>query len=266
MASRQDTDSMPSALPAIRAVPPETVLRWIRLGWRDLRQSGWPSLLHGLLIMLAGLLVIEITKRFWPLLPGAISGFLVVAPILATGLFALSQTLEHGHRPHLRDAVHAWRTGSHCLFRLGVLLVLVTVLWMLLTKAVFHFVVDADIQQPTDFIRYVVSQPETLFLQWTVLAGLVCALIFSLLVVSVPLLVDRDVDAKRAMATSLRAVGANPVTMVVWACCLLLATALSLATFLLGFVLIYPLLGHASWHAYRDLVDASDLPSRPLGR
>ena len=107
--------------PPVRAVAPPAVLRWIRLGWTDLRRAGWPSLLHGLLVTVASLLIVEIALLFWPLLPGAVSGFLVVGPMLATGLYALSRRLEQGQRPRLRDALDAWRQGSRCLFRFGLL-------------------------------------------------------------------------------------------------------------------------------------------------
>jgi len=239
------------------------VLRWIRLGWNDLRRAGWPSLLHGLIITIASLVIVEIAVLFWPLLPGAVSGFLFVGPILSTGLFAISNRLESGEQPRTKDAIDAWRRGSRCLFRLGLLLVVVATLWVGLTKLIFLLFVDAEIERPLDFLRYVVLQGDDTFIEWTVLAGLVVALVFSLTVVSVPLLVDRDVDARLAMVTSLRTVSENPITMFAWALFLLLATALSVVTLMLGFLLLYPLMGHASWHAYRELVDASGLPVRP---
>lgn len=248
--------------PPIRKAPPATVLRWIQLGWKDLRRAGWPSLLHGLIITIASLAIVEIAVLFWPLLPGAVSGFLFVGPILSTGLFALSKRLELGEQPRTKDAVDAWRRGSRCLFRLGLLLVVVATLWVGITKLVFLFFVDAEIERPVDFLRYVVLQGNDTFIEWTVLAGLVVALVFSLTVVSVPLLVDRDVDAKLAMVTSLRTVSENPITMFVWALFLLLATMLSVATLMLGFLLLYPLMGHASWHVYRQLIDVSGLPAR----
>jgi uncharacterized membrane protein len=99
-----------------------------------------------------------------------------------------------------------------------------------------------------------------------VLAGLVAGLVFALTVVSVPLLVDRDVTTRLALVTSLRAVGENPGTMLWWALFLLVATGLSIATLMLGFLVLYPLMGHASWHAYRDLVDVSELPPRSFSK
>jgi uncharacterized membrane protein len=81
-------------------------------------------------------------------------------------------------------------------------------------------------------------------------------------VVSVPLLVDRDVTTPVALATSVRAVAENPLTMAAWALFILVATGFSVATFMIGFIVIYPVIGHASWHVYRDVVDASHLPPR----
>jgi uncharacterized membrane protein len=248
--------------PPVRAVSPAAVLRWISLGWRDLRQAGWPSLLHGLIVTVTSLVIVEIALLFWPLLPGAVSGFLVVGPMLATGLYALSRRLEQGQRPRARDAIDAWRQGSLCLFRFSLLLLLVATLWVALSVLMFHLFVEADIDRPRDFLRYVVQQGDDTFFEWTVLAGLVAALVFALTVVSVPLLVDRDVRTNLALVTSLRAVGENPITMLWWALFLLVATGFSIATLMLGFLVLYPLMGHASWHAYRDLVDASDLPPR----
>ena len=97
----------------------------------------------------------------------------------------------------------------------------------------------AQIEQPVDFLRYVVVQADDLFLLWSVLGGLVAALVFSLTVVSVPMLVDRDVRTPQALFTSLRAVGENPVTMVWWALFLLFATGFSVATLMLGFLVLF---------------------------
>ena len=252
----------PGELPPIRKAPPAAVLRWIRLGWNDMRRTGWPSLLHGLIVTIASLVIVEITLLFWPLLPGAVSGFLFIGPILATGLYALSKQLESGERPRTKDAVDAWRRGCRCLYILGLLLVVVATLWVGLTKLIFYFFVEAEIDRPLDFLRYVVLQGNDTFMGWTILAGMVIALVYSLTVVSVQMLVDRDVTTKQALITSLRTVSENPVTMFAWALFLLFATTLSIATLMLGFLILYPLMGHASWHVYRDLVDSSDLPKR----
>jgi uncharacterized membrane protein len=100
---------------------------------------------------------------------------------------------------------------------------------------------------------------------WTILGALGSALAFSVTVVTLPLIVDREIDMKRAILTSIKAVGDNPVTMLWWAMVIMFITGLSFLTGMLGFIVLYPLLGHASWHAYRDVVDASALPLRTQG-
>jgi uncharacterized membrane protein len=248
--------------PLVRSVGPWAVLGWVRLGWRDFRRAGWPSLLHGFLVTLMALMIVEIALLFWPLLPGAVSGFLLVGPILATGLFEISRRLEDGKSVSVNDALQGWRQGSRCLLRLGLLLVLIASLWVGISKLLFHFFVDADIERPTDLLRHVALQDEYIFFGWTLLAGLVVALVFALVVVAVPMLVDRDVSGKVAMKTSLRVVSESPMALLGFAVFILLATTLSVATLMLGFILLYPVMGHASWHLYRDLVDTEGLAPR----
>ncbi len=251
-------------IPPIRRVPPTHIIRWVKLGWKDFVAAGWPSLLHGLIVFVASIAIIEITFLYWPILPGAVSGFVLVGPILATGLYALSRRLEHKQLASLRDAVAAWRLGSRCLFRFGLLLILVGAAWVGMTVLLFGFFVDTEITQPAAFLRYVFVQNELHFFLWAVLGGLGAALVFGFTVVSVPLLLDRDVDTRVALLTSIRAVGENPVAMVWWAMFILVATGLSVITLMLGFVVLYPVMGHASWHVYRDLVDVEGLKRREL--
>lgn len=260
----EERNSVPKKTPGppIREVTPGAIGRWLRLGWRDFRQAGWPSLMHGLIVAGMSLVIIEIALLFWPLLPGAVTGFLVVGPILATGLYALSKKLEQGKPTSRWDVFNAWRHATRCLLRFGLLLVFMATAWVLISVVLFHFFVDVEIGDPLDFLRYVFQQDDSVFLLWTLLAGLVAAVTFALTVVSVPLLVDRDVTTPVALATSVRAVAENPVTMAVWALFILLATGFSIATFMAGFIVLYPVMGHASWHAYRDVVDSSSLSPR----
>lgn len=260
-----NTERQKERIPPIRQVSTGAISRWLKLGWRDFRQAGWPSLMHGLIVAVMSLVIVEIALLFWPLLPGAVSGFLVVGPILATGLYALSRKQEHGQPSGMQDVLYAWRCASRCLLRFGLLLVLGATAWVLLSVTLFHFFVTAEIDSPMNFLRYVFEQDDGIFMLWTVLAGLVAAVTFAATVVSVPLLVERDVNTPMALRTSVRAVAQNPVPMAVWALFILVATAFSVATFMAGFIVLYPIIGHASWYAYREVVDASQLaPRKPL--
>ena len=264
MNSNPDNDQQATVIPPVRRVPAGQLVRWVKLGWADFRAAGWPSILHGLIVLFASIAIIEITFLYWPVLPGALSGFVLVGPILATGLYALSRRLERKEPPSMDDAVAAWYHGSHCLFRFGLLLILIGAAWVGLTILLFGFFVDTPITEPQEFLRYVLVQNELHFFLWLLLGGLSAALVFSVTVVSVPLLIDRDVTTPTAMMTSIRAVGENPAAMTGWAVFILLATGFSMLTLMLGFVVLYPVMGHASWHVYRDLVDADGLKPREL--
>ena len=101
-----------------------------------------------------------------------------------------------------------------------------------------------------------------LFELWLALGGVMAAPMFASSVVAMPLLLDRRVDVLQAVLTSWQAVLTNPLPLALWAALLMGLTVLGLGTLLLGLIVVLPILGHASWHAYRDLVDASALPER----
>jgi uncharacterized membrane protein len=254
--------SDPLQIPPVREVNTQAPLRWLAAGWNDFRRAGTPSLLHGIIVSMVSLIILAITMIHWELLPGAVSGFVLTGPFLATGLYALSRRLETGKPTSLKDAINAWSQGSRCLFNFGLLLVLAATAWVVFSVVMFHFFIDANIETPLDFLRYVLTQNELNFMLWTVLGALGSALAFAITVVSLPLLVERDVTTKLAILTSIKAVGNNPVTMLWWAMIIMIITGLSFITGMLGFIILYPLLGHASWHVYREVVDAENLPLR----
>ena len=248
--------------PPIRSLPPATVFRWLMLGWKDVRQCGMPSLLHGVAVMVASWMILAFTLQYWPLALASISGFLLTGPIFATGLYALSRQLYQGGDAGFSVVVHAWVAASRHLFGYVLLLLVAATAWVGFTTLMFYLFVTEPVNTPLDFLRYVVTQAEWLFFLWSVLGGLGSALAFSLTVITMPLLVGREVKLRDAMAISIEVVGNNPITMVAWALVILLFTGLAFVTGMVGFILIYPLLGHASWHLYRDLVDIEALPAR----
>lgn len=246
----------------VRVVPTLRPLRWLAAGWRDMVRAGLPSLAHGLVVAIGGAAILTLTMRWWALLPGAFSGFLLVGPILATGLYALSREIEAGRRVRWSPVLSAWRCGCKPFVALGLLLVAAGTAWVLVSAALFGLFVSEPVESVRGFLRYVVTQPGHLFMLWSVLGGLGAALVFAVTVVSAPLLLDRRIRFGAALQTSVRAVGENPVAMGLWASVILIATALSLATVMLGFLVTIPVIGHATWHAYRDVVDTAHLEPR----
>lgn len=248
-------------------------LTWLARGWRDMWRCGSVSIGHGVAIASFGLLLLKLAPDSFWMLAGAFSGFLVVAPVLATGLYALSRAIERGEPANLALLLHTWTHWGEnrqtdpasywCLVRFGFLLALAGTGWVLTSAAFITLFAPMPINGPADFLHHVVMAPDSyVFELWLVLGGVLAAPMFASSVVSMPLLLDRHVSMMDAILTSWRVVLRNPLPAAVWAGLLLGLTLVGFATALSGLIVIIPLLGHASWHAYRDLVDTSDLAPR----
>ncbi len=258
-------------------------LVWLRLGWRDLRRYGWVSLIHGVLLAAFGSVLLALAHDHFWLLAGAFSGFLVVAPALATSVYALSRAIEQGQPPTFGVVLKTWSNwqGSHfdkwgrdywCMFQFGALLALAATGWVLTSAALITLLAPVPIETPMDFLRHVVLAPGTtvgsqwprgwLFELWLAIGGVLAAPIFASSVVAMPLLLDRRVTLLQAVLTSWQTVLVNPLPLSLWAALILVLTLLGFAPALLGLVVVLPWLGHASWHAYRELVDTAALPPR----
>ena len=261
-------------LPVVRTIGPLQPLHWLALGWRDMTRAGAVSLAHGLALALFGAAIMLVAHhRFW-LLAGALSGFMVVAPVLATSMYALSRALERGEPANgavvlktwlnwQNSHVNKWGNDYWCMVQFGALLALAATGWVITSAALITLLAPVPIATPLDFLRHVVMAPNSgLFELWLALGSLMAAPIFASSVVAMPLLVDRRATLRQAVLASWQTVLCNPLPMALWAALILGLTLVGMGTLLLGLILVMPLLGHSSWHAYRDLIDASALPER----
>ena len=236
---------------------------WLRMGWHDFTHAFGPSLLHGLIVMVGGLAIFTVALRAWPIMPGAFSGFVLIGPILATGLYELSRRLARGERPRLTHALDAWRRGTRARVWLGLWLAIGATMWVALSVVLVWNFVDARVAGLEEFLRhFVVTSRWWVFPLWLGAGALGAAIVFAATAVSVPLLLDRRIRLKRAILTSVRAVGDNPAAMALWALLIMALIAASMLTMMVGFAFAVPVVGHATWHAYRELVDADGVPPR----
>ena len=239
----------------IHAVPPLRPLRWLALGWADLMRCPLPGLLHGLVAAAFGALLLALARdRFW-LLAGSFSGFLLVAPLLATGLYEISRTLQAGRRAGIGAALAVWKPRDHRLVLFGLLLALAGTGWVLTSASLITGFAARPVHSPADFLHVVVLDDHGhLFEAWLVLGSVLAAPMFMSSVVAIPMLLDRPHGVLTAVATSVGAALLSPLAMALWATLILLLTLLGMASFMLGLVVVVPWLAHASWHAYKDLV------------
>ncbi|HPA91909.1 MAG TPA: DUF2189 domain-containing protein [Quisquiliibacterium sp.] len=247
---------------AVRVLARSRPLRWLKAGWRDFQRAPLPSMLHGLVFLLAGSVIAAVGWHRHYLLAGAFSGFLLMAPMLMSGLYEVSRRLDRGEQPTVRDVIGVWIHGGGQMARFGVLLAVLGTAWVLLSALIILRFVGAADGGVGDFLRAFVLSPNWLpFAFWLVAGGVFAASVFAITAVSVPMMLDREVPLRTAVLTSVRAVGTNPEAMMLWA-------SLVMGITLIGFVAVVPLvvlvpvLGHATWHAYVDTVDAADLPPR----
>jgi uncharacterized membrane protein len=248
----------------MRRVPLLRPIGWLMAGWRDFRRCPGVGLLHGVLLAGFGALLFLVARnQFW-LLSGAFSGFLLVAPVLATGLYAVSRALELGRPAGLATARAAWRPRDGRLIVFGLLLAFAGTGWVMTSASLITSFAAAPVRDPASFLRVVVlADRGWLFEAWLALGGVLAAPVFASSVVAIPLLLDREIGVLGAVFTSWRVVMENPAPLALWAALIMVLTVAGMASAMLGLVVVAPWLGHASWHAYRDLVDTAGLAARP---
>jgi len=250
-------------------IGPARIAVWLARGARDLGRTPLASLAHGLVFTIVALAILGIGWNHGWLLAGAFTGFVLPAPALATGLYELSRRLERGDSATLPDAIGAWRAASPALLRFGALLAAIGTAWVgfcwLVVRASVGSGAAAAAASPEGGVAALLrlfadERGAALFVAWIVAGGLVAAIVFAIGVVSVPMLLERRVTLRDAVLASVRVVGEHPFTMALWAAVIMAAT-LAAALSVVGWMLVVPLLGHASWHAYRDLVGEGAPPA-----
>ncbi len=248
--------------PAIRPTVNEITLDhpwdWLAKGWKDLRRAPRFSLTYGAVFVIVSYLLTlgTVYGETFFIIPPLAAGFFLVAPLLGIGLYRISASLERGERVEFCQAWRAWKQNEVQLSALGLTLLMVLLVWMLLALLVFAIFYSGPMPTWENFIPQVfLSGKSPLFLVTGVITGgLIAAFTFSISVVTAPMLMDRKVNLLTAMATSLEAARRNWSAMLLWASLIVMFVGVGIATFYLGLLVTMPLIGHATWHAYRDLV------------
>ena len=264
-----NSDPTPASIhfsfPPIREVALVQPFSWLARGWADLRANPPASLFYGLCFAVMGLIQLVVFRFAVDYTSTLTMGFMLAGPFMAIGLYALSRQRERGEPVNFRASLVAWRenTGG-----IGIYVLILTVVFLVWARAsLVTFALFESRAMPTWvlFFQQITSFSNLPFIATFFGVGLLFAsLVFAFSVVSIPYLLDRRADAVTAAAVSVMALARNPLTMLLWALLIVLLIGIGMATAYVGLLVTGPLIGHATWHAYRDLVglpnEADDLP------
>lgn len=255
-----DNPTDPSELPFVapcRTLSPWAPVGWVRRGWDDARRAPLQSLGFGAVILFLSFAVVLIAwdlGGFW-LEIALLSTFVFIAPVLAVSFYAVSAELEKGRRPSFANCLLEMRRPFGNLMMLALVLMVVSLLWARAATVVEIFFPEQghpDLREMLPFLAIGSA------------VGSVFALItFTFCAFSIPMLMDCRIDAITAVVTSVNAVLRNKAAMVVWVALIVAAVGIGFATALFGLAVTMPVIGHATWHAYRETINTADYPHYP---
>ncbi len=246
--------------PRVRRVATDRPWVWLTAGWQDLQATRSIALAYGGALTLAGWVLVLLFFEAgtpWAILP-ATAGFFLIAPLLAAGLYEASRLRQRGQTPTLADAVGGFRRNGAQIAFMGVVLLLIHLVWVRIAGLLFAVFFGLSFSPSLADLPFALLRHED-FLPFLVIGTgfgfILAAATFAVAAVSIPMIVDRpELTALEAITVSIQAVLENWRPMALWAGLIVLFTGLALVPFFLGLVLVMPLIGHATWHAYKDIV------------
>lgn len=247
--------------PRVNLVTMDQPWQWLVQGWRDTLKTPLASLFYGIIFSAMGYYLVTMVEGRFHVALALVAGFFLVGPFLATGLYDLSRRLEKGESTSLGQSMLSWRANIMPILIFGIAVGIILILWVRLSSLLFAvlFVGSTPMVDGTISKMFFSGDGLIFLIVFTVIGAFLAVLVFTISVVSIPMMLDHKVDFFTAVITSIAAVKANPGPMALWAALIVVSTGIGLATFFIGLAITMPLIGHATWHAYRNMVDVSSL-------
>ena len=245
----------------IRTITTDQSGKWLQAGWRDFKQTPAIGLTYGALCVLAGWLVIlSIFRTGQPYLTLPLAaGFMLLAPLVAVGLYETSRRLEMGENVTIWHSLNGFRRNPGQIGAIGVVLMLFFLAWTRIAMLLFALFYNGTMPSLDALIweTFFSRDAITFLITGSILGGALAIIVFAISVVSIPLLVDRDVDVITAVIISVNAFRKNWKVLIGWAAVIAILAACGMVAFMFGLAIMMPLLGYSSWHAYRGIIDTS---------
>ena len=246
--------------PAVRRIGFSDLGASLRQGWQDFWAKPSHLVLLGLIYPFVGAAIGVWTSgaNAWPMLFPLISGFALVGPLAALPLYEMSRRRERGLETTWRSVFDVLRSPAiPSIAAVGIMLLAIFTVWLIVAQFIYESIFGPGSPATfTEFLNEVLTTEQgTMLMIWGNLVGLLFAIVvLATAVISVPLLLDRDVGAAVAVQTSVRAVLKNPVPMAAWGLIVAALLVIGSIPLLVGLAVVVPVLGHATWHLYRKLV------------
>lgn len=242
----------------IRKIDTNEPWKWLALGWADLRRAKFISIPYAFVFVIAGYgltIGLHFSDKYYLIWP-FIAGFVLVAPVFAVGLYEISRKLEVKESISFNAALGAWRAAPGRIFGAGLALTFFLIIWV--RTAALLYVINFPYQMltiPNLLNQTFFSADGLMFLAvGTLIGGIFAVFAYLLSAVSLPMMLGERADFLPALVISFLAVTLNPRAMILWATIIVVVTAVGMATAFIGLAITLPLIGHASWHAYRAIV------------
>ncbi len=254
----------------VNKIPFDAAWKWLAAGSRDMWRAPGVSLAYGAIFTLVSLALVVglyFAGALSLVLPLA-GGALLLGPMIAVGLYETSRRLEEGEPVTLSDMISFSTSSLGQLAFMGVFLLIIYFVWLEIAFLLFMMFLGPQSLQLENIVPTLLFTPSGLGLLvvGTAAGAVLALLVFSITAVSIPLLMRRKVDIVTATLTSIQAVSLNPAAMLLWAVLIAGLMTFAFATLFLGLIVVFPLIGHATWHAYRTLVVPLPAKGKPKKR
>lgn len=244
-----------TSLPGVVVVPLAAPFGWLARGLADMRAAPWASLFYGLAFAAMGWALSLVFEHATEYTTTLAMGFFLVGPFLATGLYDLSRRIARGEPGHLGPTLSAFSANAGAIGIYVLILTVVMLVWARASLVTFALFFSTGMPTLDKFFAQVVSLAHIDFVAtYFFVGGFFALLVFALSVVSMPMMLDRGAETVASIFTSVRVIVANPGPMLLWATLIVALIGVGFATLFLGLIVTGPLLGHATWHAYRQTV------------
>ena len=229
-------------------------LRWLQLGWHDFTRAPGIGLFYGACFTAMGWALLLLFQRAPAYVLALSAGFLLMGPFMCLGLYDASRQLERDELPRLAASLTAWRTRTGTMAIFGGVLLILEMLWGRASLIVFALSFDGMPDFKGSLLALLDPQNIGFIVAYVLVGGVIAGLIFAISVVAMPMILDRQTDAITAGLTSLRLCLTQPGLMLLWGALITLIVVAAMLPWFLGLMVAAPVLGHASWHAYRGTV------------